>query len=104
MEPIAIVGMACRFPGAGDLEGFWQLVRDGRDAVREVPPDRWDLDEWYSADPSTPGKMNTRHGGFLKQVDQFDPEFFGITPREAPRMHPQQRLVLDVAWGALENA
>lgn len=79
-EPIAIIGVGCRFPGAKNPEAFWQLLREGRDAIREVPPERWSADEFYDADPNSPGKMNTRWGGFLEQVDQFDAGFFGIAP------------------------
>jgi acyl transferase domain-containing protein len=104
MEPIAIVGIGCRFPGANNPESFWELLRDGVDAITEVPADRWDVDAFYDPEPGIPGKMYTRYGGFIDQVDQFDPSFFGISPREAERMDPQQRLVLEVAWEALENA
>jgi myxalamid-type polyketide synthase MxaD len=104
-EPVAIVGMACRFPGgAGDPERFWELLVDGRDAVTEVPAERWPVDAYYDADPAAPGKINSRYGAFLEQVDQFDPAFFGISPREAARMDPQQRLFLEVVWEALEDA
>jgi len=103
-EPIAIIGIGCRFPGANDPAAFWQLLRDGVDAIREVPADRFDLHEFYDPDPLIPGKMNTRWGGFLEHVDQFDPNFFGISPREASRMDPQQRLLLEVTWEAVQDA
>ncbi len=104
LEPIAIIGMGCRFPGGEDLEAFWQLLRNGESAITEVSPDRWNAEKYYDANPAVSGKMNTCWGGFLNQVDQFDPDFFGISPREADSMDPQQRLVLEVAWEALERA
>jgi len=104
VEPIAIIGIGCRLPGAKDTESFWHLLRNGVDAITEVPKERWDIDTFYDPKPATPGKMNTRWGGFLDDVDQFDASFFGISPCEAERMDPQQRLVLEVAWEALENA
>ena len=103
-EPIAVVGLSCRFPGAPDADAFWRLLRDGVDAIREVPPSRWDVDELYDPDPDAPGKMMTRWGGFVDDVDRFDATFFGISPREATEMDPQQRLLLEVAWEALESA
>jgi phthiocerol/phenolphthiocerol synthesis type-I polyketide synthase C len=103
-EPIALIGMGCRFPGATDPRAFWQLLSEGRDAVTEVPPDRWHLNDVYDPDPTKPGTLNTRWGGFIDQVDRFDAAFFGISPREASRMDPQQRLLLEVAWEALEDA
>jgi len=102
--PIAIVGIGCRLPGASGPGQFWQLLCDGVDAIREVPPDRWNAGALYDPDPSVAGKMNTRWGGFLDSVDGFDADFFGIAPREAERMDPQQRIVLEVAWEALEDA
>jgi acyl transferase domain-containing protein/acyl-CoA synthetase (AMP-forming)/AMP-acid ligase II/NADPH:quinone reductase-like Zn-dependent oxidoreductase/acyl carrier protein len=103
-DPIAIVGIGCRFPGAAGLEEFWTLLRNGVDAISEIPRDRWDIDALYDPLPGTTGKMSTRWGGFLSGLDQFDPHFFGISPREASAMDPQQRLLLEVAWEALENA
>ncbi|HWA89095.1 MAG TPA: aminotransferase class III-fold pyridoxal phosphate-dependent enzyme [Rhizomicrobium sp.] len=101
---IAIVGIGCRFPAAEGPEAFWRLLRDGVDAVREVPPERWDAQAYYDADPTAPGRMVTRWGGFVADMDKFDPDFFGISPREAAHMDPQQRLMLEVAWEALEHA
>jgi acyl transferase domain-containing protein/NADPH:quinone reductase-like Zn-dependent oxidoreductase/SAM-dependent methyltransferase len=104
-EPIAIVGMACRFPGAAnDPDAFWQLLVDGRDAVTEVPPERWDIDSLYDPDPDAPGKMSTRRAGFIDDVTGFDSLLFGVSPREATSMDPQQRLLLEVGWEALEHA
>ncbi len=103
-EPIAVVGIGCRFPGASGPEQFWQLLRDGVDAVSDVPGDRWDVDAFYDADPNAAGKMYTRRGAFVDQVDQFDPGFFEIAPREATGMDPQQRLLMEVCWEALEHA
>jgi thioester reductase-like protein len=104
MEKIAIIGIGCRFPGSNNPTEYWELLRSGRDAVREVPMQRWDLDRYYDIHPNTPGKMNTRWGGFLDQVDRFDPSFFGITPKEAERIDPQHRLVMEVAWETIEDA
>ncbi|MBL8341597.1 MAG: type I polyketide synthase [Rubrivivax sp.] len=104
-EPIAIVGMACRLPGGVvDMAGYWKVLSEGLDMVGEVPPDRWDVDAYYDPDPSTPGKSRTKAGGFLKDIDGFEPSFFGISPREAHGLDPQQRLLLEVTWEALEDA
>ncbi|HEX8112639.1 MAG TPA: beta-ketoacyl synthase N-terminal-like domain-containing protein, partial [Kofleriaceae bacterium] len=103
-DHIAIVGLGCRFPGAPDPDAFWNLLWSGDDAIREVPADRWDVGAFYDPDPAAPGTTTTRCGGFLTRVDEFDPSFFCISPREASHMDPQQRLLLEVAWEALENA
>lgn len=104
-EPIAIVGIGCRLPGGiHSPEHFWQLLSQGRGAIREVPRERWDVDAYWSPDPQAPGKIPSRYGGFLDAVDHFDPAFFGVAPREAAAMDPQQRLVLETAWEALEDA
>lgn len=102
--PIAIVGMACRFPGARTLEEFWALQRDGKDAIGPVPRGRWSTEAWYDPDPNAPGKMSVREGGFIEDIELFDADFFNISPREARALDPQQRLLLEVAWEALENA
>ena len=104
-EPVAIVGMACRFPGgANDPDIFWRNLLEGRDSVTRIPADRWQADAYYDPDPAAPGRMNSLYGAFLDRVDLFDPAFFGISPREAARVDPQQRLFLEVAWEALEHA
>nr|CCE88377.1 non-ribosomal peptide synthetase/polyketide synthase [Sorangium cellulosum] len=103
-EPVAIVGMAGRFPKAPDVAAFWRLLCGGVDAITQVPRDRWDIDALFDEDPSAPGKLSTRWGGFLDHVDGFDPQFFGISPREAAQIDPQQRLMLELAWEALEDA
>jgi amino acid adenylation domain-containing protein len=102
-EPVAIVGMACRFPGAGTPEAFWELLRRGGDAVGEVPAGRWG--SWRSWEDLDRSRVETaRHGGFLETVDRFDAAFFGISPREALTLDPQQRLLLEITWEALERA
>lgn len=104
-EPIAIVGMGCRFPGGGNgPDGFWDMLRDGVDATRDVPADRWDVDAYYDPDPERPGKMYVNRGAFLDDVDKFDAGFFNISPRECASLDPQQRLLLEVAWEAIEDA
>jgi acyl transferase domain-containing protein len=103
-DPIAVVGIGCRFPGAESPDAYWRLLHEERDAVREVPGERWDVDAYYDPDPDAPGRIATRWGGFLERVDQFDAPFFGISRREAVSMDPQQRLLLEVCWEALEHA
>ena len=103
-EPIAIVGIGCRFPGADGPEAFWELIRKGVDAITDVPAGRYDVDALYDPTPGVRGKIVTRQGGFLADVDRFEPAFFGISPREAVAVDPQQRLLLEVAWEAFEDA
>ncbi|WP_433325200.1 thioester reductase domain-containing protein [Spirillospora sp. CA-294931] len=104
-EPIAVIGLGCRFPGGADTpERFWRLLADGVDAIREFPAERGDAAAVYHPDPDEPGKAYTVQGGFLDEVDRFEPAAFGISPREALGMDPQQRLALEVAWEALERA
>ncbi|XXX73393.1 SDR family NAD(P)-dependent oxidoreductase [Sorangium sp. So ce134] len=104
-EPIAIVGIGCRYPGGvRDLDSFWRLLEQEVDAIGEVPRERWDVDAYYDPDPDAQGKMVTRWGGFLPEVDRFDPGFFDMSPREASGLDPQQRLLLEVSWEALEQA
>ena len=104
-EPVAVVGIGCRFPGdVSGPESFWRLLLEGTDAISEVPADRWDADAFYDPDPLAPGRMTTKWGGFVSDVAGFDADFFGITPREAEAMDPQQRMLLEVAWEALEHA
>lgn len=104
-EPLAIVGIGCRFPGnAPSPEAFWQLLSEGRSGVCEIPSDRFSLEQFYDADPKVNGKITTKYGGFLSGIREFDAQFFGISPREAEAMDPQQRLILTVVWEAFENA
>ena len=104
-EPIAIIGMGCRFAqGVQTPQALWELLRRGVDAVTEVPASRWDVDRYYDPDPDAPGKSYSRWGSFIDNVDRFDADFFGVSPREAVNLDPQQRLLMEVTWEALENA
>ena len=104
-EGIAIIGIGCRFPGGvTDTESFWKLLVEGREAVSDVPADRWNVERFYDAEPGLAGKTIAKRGGFVDGIDQFDPQFFGISPREAPYIDPQQRLLLETAWEAIEDA
>ena len=104
-DRIAIIGIGCRFPGGvTDAESFWKLLTERRDAVSDVPADRWNVERYYDREPAIPGKTFVKRGGFLDQIDKFDPQFFGISPREAPYVDPQHRLLLETSWEAIENA
>jgi len=103
--PLAIVGMACRFPGGIDTAAqFWDVLRNGAEVVGDLPRDRWDRRGWFHPDPARPGTSYASKGGFRENLDLFDAAFFGISPREASRMDPQQRLLLEMTWEALEDA
>ncbi len=105
-EPIAVVGMGCRLPGgANNPEQFWELLKTGYDAITEIPPERWNVDDYFDADPDVAGKMYTRCGGFIsnRDIKTFDANFFKISPQEAMALDPQQRLLLEVSWEAFEN-
>src|SRR5262245_47240634 len=103
-DPVAIVGLGCRFPGGSGPEAYWRLLLAGGDAVRDVPPGRWDVEGLFDPDPAAPGRISSRWAALVEDIDAFDAEFFGISPREARRVDPQQRLLLEVAWEALEDA
>ncbi|NEO90106.1 MAG: SDR family NAD(P)-dependent oxidoreductase [Moorea sp. SIO3G5] len=103
-EPIAIIGLGCRFPKSPNPDAFWQLLEQGIDAATEVPKERWDIEQYYDPNPDATGKMYTRFANFITDVDKFDPEFFRIYPREAKKLDPQHRLLLEVCWESLEYA
>jgi acyl transferase domain-containing protein/NADPH:quinone reductase-like Zn-dependent oxidoreductase/SAM-dependent methyltransferase/acyl carrier protein len=104
-DRIAIIGIGCRFPGGvNDAESFWKLLLERKDAVSDVPADRWNVERYYDPEPGIAGKTFAKRAGFLDQIDKFDPQFFGISPREAPYVDPQHRLLLETAWEAIENA
>ncbi|MGB3466989.1 MAG: SDR family NAD(P)-dependent oxidoreductase, partial [Cyclobacteriaceae bacterium] len=103
-EEIAIVGLSGRYPGADNLEEFWENLKQGKDSITEIPADRWDIATMYDADPGAKGKISSKWGGFINDVDKFDPVFFKISPREAEALDPQERLFLQTAWSAVEDA
>jgi acyl transferase domain-containing protein len=101
---IAVIGMSCRVPGAHGIDDFWSMLVDGVDAVSEVPTSRYPVDDFFDGDGPKPGRIISRRGGFLENIDGFDAPFFSISPREAAAMDPQQRVLLECAWEALEDA
>lgn len=103
-SPVAVVGMACRFPGASNLADYWRVISEGRILADVVPPERWPADTLYDPSPDQPGKLSSKWACLVDGIDQFDPGHFGITPREASRMDPQQRLLLETCWQAIEHA
>jgi myxalamid-type polyketide synthase MxaE and MxaD len=103
-EPVAVVGMSCRLPGAPGLAAFWEFLCEGGDGITEVPAERWSLDRLYHPDPAVRGRVSSRYGGFLEGLERFDAPFFEISPREAPHIDPRQRLLLELAWEAMEDA
>ena len=103
-EPVAIVGAAVRFPGAANLDAYWDLLIRGRNAVTEIPEGRWAKGAFHHPDPGQPGRSYTWAAGVLDEIGGFDAAFFGISPREADQIDPQQRLLLELAWEATEDA
>ncbi|MDI3412164.1 polyketide synthase [Bacillus sonorensis] len=104
LEPIAIIGIGCRFPGGvNSPESYWKMLSEGIDAISEIPSDRWGVESYYDQDRFKKGKTVSKWGGFLEKFDQFDVEFFGMSPREAVSLDPQQRLLLMASWEALED-
>ncbi|MCB9793476.1 MAG: SDR family NAD(P)-dependent oxidoreductase [Alphaproteobacteria bacterium] len=102
--PIAVIGLSCRLPGAPSVDALWRMLTEGGEGVGPVPPERWDAEALYHPDPNRPGRLTSRRGGFLTGLDRFDAAFFGISSREAPQLDPRQRLILELAWEALEDA
>jgi len=101
---VAIIGIACRFPGANDYNQYWQNLEQGINSISEIPPQRWDVEKYYSPYPETPNKSISKWAGLIEGIDQFDSQFFGISPREAIRMDPQQRIMLELSWSCIEDA
>ncbi len=104
VESFAVVGYAVRVPGAADADEFWDVLREGRDAVSEVPADRWDVEEFFDPDPDAPGKIVARRAGFIDDATGFDAPFFGLSKRETMLIDPQHRLLLETAWRAVEHS
>ena len=103
-DPIAIVGLACRGPGAENADQLWEMISDGQHGISDVPASRWDVNKNFDPRPGVPGKSCTRKGGFIDGVSEFDAEFFNISSREAEGMDPQQRILLECAWHCFEDA
>ncbi len=101
---IAIIGMACRFPGANNYNEFWENLKNGVNSIKEIPPERWDINKYYSPDINAPNKSVSKWCGLVDNFDKFDNEFFNISPREAEHMDPQQRLLLEEAWHCIEDS
>jgi acyl transferase domain-containing protein/surfactin synthase thioesterase subunit len=103
-ESIAIIGMSCRFPNSNSLQEFWELLKNGKDTIAEIPKERWDADKYYDPDPNADRKTHQRHASLLSNIHDFDPLFFNISPAEASEMSPSQKLMLELAWEAIENS
>src|SRR5262245_56113185 len=105
VTPIAVIGMGCRLPGGIDSPDlFWEALLRGDDLVTEIHPDRWDIDAYYDPEPGVPGRSISKWGAFTDSLGDFDPEFFGITEKEATAIDPQHRLLLETSWEAMEHA
>ncbi|MFC1668402.1 beta-ketoacyl synthase N-terminal-like domain-containing protein, partial [Chlamydiota bacterium] len=101
---IAVIGIACRFPDANNYNEYWENLKAGKNSIKEITPDRWDIKEYYSPNIEDPNKSISKWCGLIDSVDQFDNRFFSISPREANNMDPQQRLLLEETWHAIEDA
>ena len=103
-EAIAIIGIGCRFPGANNYNAFWENLEKGVNSITEIPQERWNLDNFYSSNMELPNTSTSKWGGFIEDVDKFDAKFFQISEREARRIDPQQRIMLELSWSCLEDA